>query len=204
LAGGIGRTLALARGANPQTTFDRGSFQSHLDRAGDARPDHRASAIGPNAAPLQQFAAHPTGLAPIDARSIDGVRAEYQTATAVFEERLRRLLSERGIELGAGVILARNQQGDVQVTGEHPQKGAIEELFREDRELKALFSQLDAQASFLRAAELNAELQRLSDDSPPEAAAQMPHILSGGSARGFSMAVLPREIVVRFADDFPV
>jgi hypothetical protein len=183
ITNGVRQSLALARGANPTTSLPAGSFGQHLD-------DAVRSGIN---ADLPS-----DGLDRRAVTSIEAVRAEYHTATDDFEMRFRRLLYERGIEIGEGIVLEVNRQGDVQVVGEHPQHQAIESLFRENPELRTLFVQLDQQASLLRASDLAAELARLQAEAPSDAAAQVQQLL-GSSPPKFSLAVGPRDLAARFS-----
>jgi hypothetical protein len=183
IAKGVGQTLALARGANPARNIASGSFSQHLEDGlrSNSEPDSLASR-----------------LAHSDAVSIDTIRGEYHTATADFEMQFRQLLREHGIDIGAGIELAVNRQGDVQVAGEHPQQEAIEALFREHPELRRQFVQLDQRASLLRAADLSAELARLQSNDPSEAAAQVRQLL-GTSAPEFSLILGPEHLAARFS-----
>ncbi len=178
---GIRQSLALARGANPTSTMPAGSFEQHLDFA--RQPEAFAASA-------------PSGLD--RGTSIDAIRVENRTAMADFEMRLRRLLRERGIDVGEGVVLEVNRQGDVKVAGDHPQHQAIEELFRENPELRSLFVQLDSQASLLRAADLAVELARLQAEAPSDAATQVQQLL-GSTSPQFSLVVGPQELAARFS-----
>ena len=62
--------------------------------------------------------------------------ARYEVASAAFEEHFRRLLQQHNIDLEDGVVLAATADGEVQVIGEHPHKQVIEQLFRDDTELR--------------------------------------------------------------------
>jgi hypothetical protein len=183
ITNGIRQSLALARGANPTSSLLPGSFERHLDAA-------RQSGLG-----VDNLSAR---LDQSGAVSIDAIRVEYQTATAEFEIRFRNLLHEQGIDIGEGVVLEIDRQGDVQVKGDHPQRQAIEALFRENTELRTLFVQLDQQASLLRAADLAAELSRLQAEGPSDAATQV-HQLLGSRPPKFSLVVGPRQLAARFS-----
>ena len=183
IAKGVGQTLALARGANPARNVAAGSFSQHLEDELRSNPEPGALA---------------DRLAHNEAVSIDTIRGEYQTATAEFELQFRRLLHEQGIDIGDGVELMVNRQGDIEVAGDHPQQEAIEALFREKPELRQPFVQLDQQASLLRAADLTAELVRLQGENPSEAAAQVLQLL-GTSAPEFSLVVGPERVAARFS-----
>lgn len=178
---GIRQSLALARGANPSATVAAGSFDEHLDFARRSDAGAPANRLDPNA------------IAPIEA-----VRAEYHTATAEFEMQFRRLLREHGIDLGEGLVLEGNGQGDVRVVGDHPQRQAVETLFHDNPELRILFSQLDRQASLLRAADMAAELARLQTESPGDAAAEVQQLLASSPPR-FSLTVGTQELAARFS-----
>jgi hypothetical protein len=180
---GIRQSLALARGANPTARLAAGSFDQHLDAA-------RQSGVAADT--LADRLVHS------GATSIEEIRAGYQTATAEFELRFRRLLREHGIDIGEGIVLEVDRQGDVQVVGEHPQHQAIEALFRENPELRTLFIQIDQQASLLRAADLAAELSRLQAEAPSDAAVQVQQLL-GTPPPKFSLMVGPQDLRVRFS-----
>jgi hypothetical protein len=130
--------------------------------------------------------------------SVEALRVEHRALMAQFEDRFRRLLRERGIDLGEGVVLQTDVHGDVRVAGEHPHRDAIERLLRDDSELRNLFDRLDGGASRLRAAEVAAELTRLQAQEPDEVAAQVQGMLDGSSHTLFSLAVRPNEMLVQF------
>jgi hypothetical protein len=132
------------------------------------------------------------------ATSIETLRIEHQRTLPEFEDRFRRLLQERGIDLGAGVALQTDVNGEVRVAGDHPQREAIERLFRDDAELRNLFVRLDRQASLLRAADRSAMLARLQAEAPGDAAAQIQQLLDAGSPAKFSLAVQAHELLVQF------
>jgi hypothetical protein len=189
IAKSVGQTLAWARGANPTRSIAGGTFNDQLES--ELRSQAEPSLQGEPEALANRL---PGG----NAASIDTIRGEYQTATAEFELQFRRLLRENGIDVGQGVELAVNRQGDVEVTGNHPQRESIEALFRQNPELRNLFARLDQQARLLRAADLSAELVRLQENDPSEAAGQVLQLL-GTSAPEFSLVVGPERITARFS-----
>ncbi|MEX2142901.1 MAG: hypothetical protein WD894_26830 [Pirellulales bacterium] len=183
ITNGVRQSLALARGANPTASLPAGSFGQHLDVA--VRSGINADMPS-------------DGLDRRAVTSIEAVRAEYHTATAEFEMHFRRLLREHGIDIGEGIVLEANRQGDVQVVGDHPQHEAIEALFRQNTDLRTLFVQLDQQASLLRAADLVAELSRLQAEAPSDAAAHVQQLL-GSSPPNFSLAVGQQDLAAKFS-----
>jgi hypothetical protein len=197
-AGGIGRSLALARGANPRASLSS-SFDQQLDLALRAGVGGGANTSDPagNKAPFAPTDIALNGLG--SAASIESVRIEHRAALAEFEDRFRRLLQEHGIDLGQGIALQADVHGDVRVASNHPHKESIERLFRDDADLRNLFVRLDNQASALRAADLSAELARLQSEAPGDAAAQVRQLLDGSAPTKFSLAVRPDNTLVQFS-----
>jgi pyruvate/2-oxoglutarate dehydrogenase complex dihydrolipoamide acyltransferase (E2) component len=181
IAHGIGQSLKLARAANSRGGASIAPFDDHLQSLDRTSQGNNAAAT---------IASEPA--------SLDQQRVEHQTAMAEFEERFRRLLRERGIDLQAGVTLDTDRDGQVAVVGDHPQKQAIEQLFHDEPELKALFARLDRQASDLRAADLAAELTRLEAEAPGNGTALVQELLHSAPPH-FSLVVAPAEMSVRFS-----
>jgi hypothetical protein len=178
---GLRQSLAIARGANPRATPSPGSFDQHLDLA--LRSGIGSGSDAQNIDP------------PL---SIEAMRADQQTSLAEFEDRLRRLMREHGIELGDGIVLTANEQGLITVSGEHPQKSAVEQLFRDNPDLQTQFVQLTRQATVLRAADLSGELARLQADSPDDAAQQVSQLIRSSAQGKFSLTIRPADIVADF------
>jgi hypothetical protein len=180
IAHGIGQSLKLARAANSRGGASVAPFGDHLQSLDKASQGNNA------------------GAAIADPASVDQKRVEQQTAMAEFEERFRRLLRERGIDLQAGVTLETDRDGQIAVVGDHPQKQAIEQVFQDEPDLKALFARLDRQASDLRAADLASELTRLEAEAPGKAAGLVQDLLRSTPPH-FSLVVDPAEMSVRFS-----
>ena len=130
--------------------------------------------------------------------SIEAMRADQQTTLADFEDRFRRLMREHGIEVGNGIVLTANEQGQVTVSNEHPQKSAVEQLFRDNPDLRAQFVQLTRQATVLRAADLSGELVRLQADSPEDSAQHVSQLLRSSANGSFFLTIRPGDIVADF------
>jgi hypothetical protein len=131
------------------------------------------------------------------ATSLEEIRSSYKSISAEFEQRLRNLLRERGVDIGDEVVLESDALGQVNVVGYHPQKQAIESLFREIPDLRNQFAQLISQAELLRAADIASEIQELTTTAPLDAAEMIQQLL-GTKAGGFSLAVRPHEVTARF------
>lgn len=190
-ATGIGRSLALARAANPRTAVG-GSFNQQLDLALQAGVGGGAAAgafAADKPAPAHSSVANGMG----SLTSNEALRNEHHSAVAQFEDRFHRLLREKGIDLGQEIVLMTDVHGDVRVAGDHPQKEAIERLFHEDVELRNMFLRLDEQASRLRAADLSVELAQIQAESPANAAARVQQLLSAASQPNFSLTIRTHE-----------
>jgi hypothetical protein len=194
VAKGIGQSLGLARAANPRSTpLAPSRFQGELDLA--ARNLAASSSVAAESGIRPStFANAALG----DATSLEELRAQYKSAAAEFEQRLRNSLRERGIDVGDEVALEADALGQIKVAGNHPQTQAIESLFRETPDLRNLFMQLDAHASSLRAADIAAEVEQLYAAAPLEAADRIQQLL-GAKAAKFSLVLRPHEITTRFA-----
>jgi hypothetical protein len=194
-AASISRSLAQARAANPRASI-AGSFDQQLDLALQAGVGGGtgASAIGKPDSAQTLVASNDAG----SPASIEALRSEHRAAVAQFEDRLRRLLRERGIDLDKAIVLESDELGDARVAGDHPQKDVIERLIRDDVELQNLFSRLDKQASRLRAADLAAELAKLQAEAPSNAATRVQQLLGSTSAHRFSLTVRPHERLEQF------
>jgi len=194
-AAGLGRSLALARGANRHAP-SAGSFDQHLDlalQAGvgsgavvGAAADTATGKPGPLQSP-EVFDGH--GSLP----SIEALRSEHRTAVAQFEDRFLRLMRENGIDPGEEVVLGSDADGNVRLAGDHPQKAAIERLLAGDVELRNRFVRLNEQASVLRAADLATELAHLQAEAPLDAATRVQQLLNTASPPTFSLTVRPGE-----------
>jgi hypothetical protein len=196
-AAGIGRSLALARGANPHGPA-AGSFDQHLDLAlqagvgGGAAADASATDQPAPAHSLEAF----NGASPLT--SIDAFRREHSTAVAQFEDRFLRLLQEKGIDPGEEIVLTTDVHGQVRVASNHPQKEAIERLFHDDVELRNQFLRLDEQASGLRAANLALGLAQWQTEAPDAIASRTQQLLHAGSPPNFSLTVRPQAALTQF------
>jgi hypothetical protein len=194
-ATGIGRSLALARAANPRTAVG-GSFNQHLDLSLQAGVGGGAAAGAFTAD--QPAPAHPLVVNGIGSvTSIEALHHEYRTAVAQFEDHFFQRLRESGIDPGQEIELTTDVHGKVLVAGDHPQKEAIERLFHDDVELRNMFLRLDEQASRLRAADLSAALAQIQAEAPAHAAAGVQQLLHAASQPNFSLTVRPQETLAQ-------
>lgn len=99
-----------------------------------------------------------------------------------FQRKLIQRLLELGVDLSQPFTLQEDGFGGVDVAGGHPDKDAIEQLFEEDSELRAEFSQLAGQAGRLYAADRNA----FSTGDLPETGSSS---FTSGSNPSFSLVV---------------
>jgi hypothetical protein len=191
----MGRSLALARGANPHAPA-AGSFDQHLNLALQAGVGSGASvrAAGDSAtgkAGTLQSSGTFSGNGSLS--SLEALRSEHRTAVAQFEERFLQLMRENGIDPGEEVVFRLDADRNVQVAGNHPQKAAIERLLVGDVELRNLFMRLSEQASVLRAADFATELAHLQAEAPADAATRVQQLLNTASPPTFSLTVRPGE-----------
>jgi hypothetical protein len=194
-AASIGRSLAQARAANPRASV-AGSFDQHLDLAllaGVGGGAGGSSTGEPDSAQSRVALDDMGGFA-----SIEALRSEHRAVAAQFEDRFRRLLQERGINLGRAISLQTDMRGDVRVTSEHPDKEAIERLIHDDAELRTLFTRLADQASLLRSADRAAELPRLQAEAPSDAATRVQQLPGSTSSHNFVLTVQPHEVLAQF------
>lgn len=73
--------------------------------------------------------------------------------TASFADEVGKKFREAGIQVPPNPILGNDFAGYVQVVNNHPDKGKIEQLFKENPELRDQFAKISAQSSLLRAGE---------------------------------------------------
>ncbi len=99
-----------------------------------------------------------------------------------FQRKLIQKLLERGVDLSQPFTLQEDGFGGVDVAGGHPDKDTIEQIFEEDSDLRAEFSQLAGQAGRLYAADRNA----FSTGDLPETGSSDS---SSGSNQSFSLVV---------------
>jgi hypothetical protein len=185
----------MARAANPRASV-AGAFDQHLELALQAGVGGGAGSL---AAGKPDSAQHRVALNDTGSlNSIEALRSEHRTTVAQFEDRFRRLLQERGIDLHEGIVLQADERGDVRLAGDHPQKEAIERLIQDDAELRNLFARIDGQAKLLRAADLAAELARLQAETPVDAATRVQQLLGTSSPHNFSLTVQPHEALAQF------
>jgi siderophore synthetase component len=87
-------------------------------------------------------------------QSVDLNQLRSQTAQllANFRGQLNQLLAENGIDTSQPISLQADATGGVQVTSNHPQKDAIEELLADNSELSDTFNQLQQNYALLQQA----------------------------------------------------
>lgn len=90
--------------------------------------------------------------------------------------RLHQLLAQNGISLGNGVNLTTNSLGQVQVVGNHPDKGMIESLLAGDQDLTNDIRQLSSLESLLKAAKETEEFQKAYAKDPAKAVQDYSHL----------------------------
>lgn len=73
--------------------------------------------------------------------------------TASFADEVGKKFREAGIQVPPNPILGNDFAGYVQVANNHPDKSRIEQLFKENPELRDQFAKISAQSSLLRAGE---------------------------------------------------
>ena len=107
---------------------------------------------------------------------IEDVRTQFKDRLSTLEGRLRRVFAENGIDTSQPIPLRTGTDGHVFVAGEHPQKAEIEQLFRDDRDLRNHFVGAQAQAEFLRAADEAMAFQAAYRKNPEAALAEFSHL----------------------------
>jgi hypothetical protein len=115
----------------------------------DAKPPASADGTGSSAATAGGGAG---SLSTADLENAETkLRGRLDSLLAGFQSALFGMMSEKGVDLTAGVTLEADGLGSLRVVGDHPHKGIIETTLAGHSELAELFRQIEANASVLAA-----------------------------------------------------
>lgn len=128
------------------------------------------------------------------------LRSAYETAFAAFTQRLDGLLDSAGVDRSRPARLQADAVGSITVTNDHPDKEAIERLFRENPELANQFRGLSGLASLLAAAEKHEEFAAAYEKNPYAAVGEYSQLFAGHKP-AFELFLGPEEITASLSDD---
>lgn len=129
---------------------------------------------------------------------VEDIRANYHEARDQFYSRLSGIFAEHGIDTNEQIRLQTGYDGSVVVVSDHPQRQEIEQIFRDNRELRDQFVRLDTQASFLRAADEATEFQRAYWDDPVKALERFSHLFDRSSPPQYTLVMQAGEFLTEF------
>lgn len=132
-----------------------------------------------------------TGKGIGNGRAIDSaeLRAENEELKQQFDVDFRKLLEDRGIEIGGGINLQVDPSGVVRVTNDHPDKLFIESALQDQPELVDLFKQIAANSKLANAAKESIAFQRAYAENPQDALAQYQHLFGKESQQVFNLLI---------------
>ena len=91
---------------------------------------------------------------------VGSLRAQTESLLRQFHELLQSLLVKNEIDPGNGFRLQADENGQIHVTGAHPESFRIDNLFASNPELSSLFGRISAGANLLQAIEAAAAFQQ--------------------------------------------
>ncbi len=106
-----------------------------------------------------------------------------------FHSSFRSLLNEQGIDLGAGVNLQVDAQGEIRVANDHPDKAFIEAALKNNPDLENQFKQIAANSGLLHAAKKSREFQQAYGIDPQKAIREYQHLLSKQNPPTYSLTI---------------
>ncbi len=191
-AQGVRRAIAAARGANPTANV---AAPASASAAAASQPSDTLRISSPQT--------DSTGIAPVSENggatktSVEDVRRARDNNLEQFRDLIKRLFRERGIDNGRAIRLEATADGQVSVAGDHPQKDAIEQVFRDQPEARTLFATIAGQSSLLQAAETAAAFQQAYTADPVAAVKQFGDF-TGGRRPNFSLSLDAGELAIQF------
>jgi len=141
---------------SPATPDKQESATSHESEASSRVRDFQSL--------LRQLAA--TTARGVGKVSIDEIRFATEQQLSDWHQKVSDLLEGAGIDLAEPVALRIDSNGGILVSGDHPQKEAIEQFFVQQPELANDVRQLSAQLSLIAAAEAHQEFAAAYEEDP--------------------------------------
>ncbi len=141
-------------------------------------PEARAAETSPGAmfGKAQLF---PGMSRPADGRlHLADLRGQFGELQTSLNTRIRDALAASGIDTSQQVRLQIGYDGSVIAAGDHPQNGEIEQVFRDQPELRNQFARVSGLGSFLHAAEEHAAFQKAYAQDPYTAVQQYSHLFN--------------------------
>ncbi|UCZ55781.1 hypothetical protein LGV61_08595 [Desulfurispirillum indicum] len=122
-------------------------------------------------------------LAPLpQSLSISDIRQEAAELSDTLTTQMRGLFLRGGIDMSQPFELTTDPSGNVRVSGEHPDKDAIEKLFRENPDLSNSFRKLSSLQTLIAKAKQAQEFQDAYRKNPTEALNRFAWLFEEGEA----------------------
>ena len=112
------------------------------------------------------------------APSIEDLRLSFEANSAELSGRLQQFFSTQGIQAPIAANMTVDSQGRVVVSGDFEQRGDLEAEFSNDPEFNALFTEISASASLLRAADAADDFAKAHERNPEAALKEYAHLFS--------------------------
>lgn len=148
-------------GRNPYTQIMRGTSTS-VGKTSDARNEREAAEPAADelslSSPTSLLQGAMSGLFGVEPRADGAIRIEdiqraYEQRFEELTGSLSRLMKNAGVDRSQEAVLGVDRLGHVRVTNDHPDKEAIEQVFRDNPAVENQFRQVAGMKSFLDAAE---------------------------------------------------
>lgn len=107
---------------------------------------------------------------------LEDIERQFQENTKALHGELQALLRDNGLDAAASFELTTNEQGRLQVGGNHPDKDEIQSLLDKDDTLSRRIQETSGMAAFLRVAEKHGEFAHAYADNPQAAVAKYSHL----------------------------
>jgi hypothetical protein len=119
--------------------------------------------------------------------------------SAKLNTRIKEAFKEAGIDTSKQIRLQTGSDGSVVVANEHPQRAEIEQIFKDDPELRNQFVQVDAMSSFVHSGIEALAFQRAYAKDPEAAVEKYSYLFDDSSRPQFGLLVKGNDISVEFA-----
>ncbi len=130
---------------------------------------------------------------------LNELRSRTEQLQQRFQSSIRELLEAQGIDLGAGVQLQLDADGEIRVANDHPDKLFIESAIKNDPALANQFRKIAADAALLRAAELARDFQQAYGQDPQRALREFEELFGKQAPPTFSLTITDAGIETSFS-----
>lgn len=129
---------------------------------------------------------------------LDAMRAYSNQQRNSLSARIQEALKEAGIDTSRQIRLETGREGSVVVANDHPQRDEIEQIFRERRDLRDRFVEIDTLSSFVRSGDEAIAFQQAYSRNPYAAMAQYSYLFDGSPRPQFSLLVQKDQAAIDF------